>query len=250
MKGVNFIFFLKKFVWRGYCHLFHPSLRFLARRHGTDKLSHGYISAYARWFGPRRLQRLNILEIGVGGYDNPYDGGNSLRMWRDYFPHAIIHSIDIADKSPHQEKRIRIFRGSQNDPEFLSKLSQEVAQWDVVIDDGSHINEHIITSFTALFPFLSNGGVYVIEDLQTSYWRQYGGQLPESAEATSMEMIKRLLDGLHHAWIPGRKVSQLDRSISAIHAYPGIVFIQKGFNAPVVTSHTLEEIRRATEVSL
>lgn len=42
--------------------------------------------------------------------------------------------------------------------------------FDIILDDGSHISEHIITSFTTLFSELKPGGLYVIEDTQTSYW--------------------------------------------------------------------------------
>lgn len=57
------------------------SLEMLARLHGSDKWgSHWYIPHYSRHFGPRRWRRMNVLEIGVGGYEDPLRGGRSLRM--------------------------------------------------------------------------------------------------------------------------------------------------------------------------
>ena len=126
---------------------------------------------------------MNLLEIGVGGYDDPKQGGHSLRMWKDYFPNANIYAIDLYDKSALQEPRIHIFQGSQADPDFLKWVAGEIGQLDIVIDDGSHVNEHVIVSFQTLFPLLADNGIYAIEDLHTAYlpdvWRQPRSRLPE-----------------------------------------------------------------------
>lgn len=142
----------------------------LAARHGTDKWgSHWYARHYDFHFTPFRRRRMNVLEIGVGGYRDAASGGQSLRMWRDYFPNAHIYSLDIYDKSALQEERITIFQGSQNDPEFLRGIMARIGGADIIVDDGSHVSEHVITSFHTLFPLLNDGGIYAIEDLQTSY---------------------------------------------------------------------------------
>ena len=98
----------------------------MALINGTDKLAHLYIEHYHNHFKPIRNQRLKILEIGIGGYSNPQHGGESLRMWSDYFRKSIIYGIDIHDKHPHEEKRIKILNGSQNDPEFLTKIAKNM----------------------------------------------------------------------------------------------------------------------------
>lgn len=237
----------RRCLWQAYCRVAQPSLVTLAAHHGTDKLTHGYINAYAHWFAGWRQRALNLLEIGVGGYDVPQDGGNSLRMWRDFFPRTMIHAIDIADKSPHVERRVRIFQGSQADPAFLCDVARRIGRLDIIIDDGSHVSSHIITSFSTLFPLLADGGLYVIEDLHTSYWSQYGGKASVQADGTSVALIKQLLDGLHHAWIPGRTPESFDTSVAAIHAYPGIVFIIKGRNTPDLSNGMREEILRAAK---
>lgn len=75
-------------------------------------------------------------------------------MWKKYFPFANIYDIDIYDKSQLQESRIKIFKGSQVDEKFLNGIVNEIGELDVIIDDGSHINEHIIFTFNMLFPKL------------------------------------------------------------------------------------------------
>ncbi|MEL7486671.1 MAG: class I SAM-dependent methyltransferase [Pseudomonadota bacterium] len=214
--------------------LYEHDLTRLAQLFGSDKADdHDYTPHYARHFQPLRKRRMNVLEIGVGGYDDPQAGGASLRMWKRYFPNSNIFALDIHDKSPHEEDRIRIFRGSQNDPEFLGKIVDEIGQLDIVIDDGSHVNEHILTSFHTLWPRLAPDGIYAIEDLETAYWPEYGGDSYNLDMAdTSINFLKKRIDGLHHkenaakSFVPG----PYDAEITQLHFYRGLCFLYKGVN--------------------
>jgi tetratricopeptide (TPR) repeat protein len=210
------------------------SLMDLAQRFRTDKwLSHYYARHYQKHFLPRRLAALNLLEIGVGGYGNPRGGGASLRMWKAFFPNARIFSLDINDKSAVEEERIRIFHGSQDDPEFLRHVAAEIGRLDIIIDDGSHINQHVITAFETLFPLLADDGIYAVEDTQTSYWPSYGGSSEDLEKTGTMHtLFKRLTDGLNYEerLIPGYEPSYFDRHIVAMHFYHNLVFIYKGEN--------------------
>ena len=210
-----------------------PDLVQLATLHRTDKWGrHWYAKHYETHFAPRRLDPVTLLEIGVGGYDDPAKGGESLRMWKAYFPQARIFGIDIADKAAVEEDRIRVFRGSQDDPAFLDRVVAETGPLDIVIDDGSHRNDHVIASFQALFPRLREGGIYAVEDTQTSYWPTYGGSLENEAPHTTMGLFKRLADGLNHAeWIrPGYEPTFLDRNVRSLHVYHNMVFVYRGRN--------------------
>jgi hypothetical protein len=206
----------------------------LATRHRTDKWgSHWYARHYDFHFAPLRERPINLLEIGIGGYDDPKAGGESLRMWRDYFPHAAIYGLDIADKSAHDEARIRTFVGSQDDPEVLDRLVRESGGFDVIIDDGSHFCAHVIASFRHLFPTLKHGGIYAIEDLQTSYWPVFGGAPGrDGTDATSMGFLKRLADGLNHAEFgdPDYVPDVFDKHIVSMHFYHNLCFLYKGDN--------------------
>ncbi|MDJ0871495.1 MAG: CmcI family methyltransferase [Gammaproteobacteria bacterium] len=210
------------------------NLTALASRYRTDKWgSHFHTPHYQRHFSKRREDPLNILEIGVGGYAHPKHGGASLRMWKAYFPNAHVYSIDIHDKTAIQEERITIFQGSQNDPAFLRQVAGKMGRIDIVIDDGSHINEHVLTSFKTLFPLLDNAGIYVVEDTQTAYWPEYGGSSTDmNHPGSALTFFKSLTDGLNHAelLIPNFKPDYFQRHIVSMSFYHNLVFIQKGVN--------------------
>ncbi|MFF2143603.1 hypothetical protein [Kitasatospora sp. NPDC058190] len=209
----------------------------LALRYGSDKWGvwHWYTQHYDQHFGPLRHEPLRILEIGIGGYSDPAAGGGSLRMWRGYFPRAIVHGLDIYDKSGSDEPRIRTHVGSQDDAEYLRRFAEEHGPFDIVIDDGSHVNAHILASFQVLFPYVRPGGWYAIEDIQTSYWPQYGGTSgTQAGTGTSIGLLKELLDGLEHqeANQPrGHRPSYTDQHVVGLHCYHNLAFVQKGVNA-------------------
>jgi demethylmacrocin O-methyltransferase len=208
----------------------------LAKINCTDKgTKHHYTDNYTIHFQKLRRKKLNILEIGVGGYEFADIGGESLRMWKFYFPRSNIYGIDIFDKSGQEEKRIKIFQGSQADREFLLSVCKEIGGIDIIIDDGSHINEHVITTFKILFPLLNMSGIYVVEDIQTAYWPDfgYGGDsLDLNNPNTSMNFFKKLTDGLNYEEFihPGYQPSYFDKNIKSVHFYHNMVFIYKGPN--------------------
>lgn len=229
---------LKRLYLRLYCLLYRNNLSNLAVVFGSDKKGgHYYAQHYQHHFESLRHKKLNILEIGVGGYANPRDGGQSLRMWKAYFSKSHIFGIDIYDKTFHDEKRIKTFRGSQIDGNFLNKVAQEIGEIDIIIDDGSHYNDHVIKTFNILFPMLSPKGIYVAEDLQTSYWSEiagqsWGGSGDLTAPHTSMNFFKSLLDGLNYEEFMSNEYvpSYFDRHIVSMHFYHNLVFIYKGLN--------------------
>lgn len=214
--------------------LYRRDLTTVAAFYGTDKsYPHRYTQHYQRHFEPLRRKRLNILEIGIGGSEEAKAGGASLRMWKMYFPEAKIYGIDLFDKSTHEEDRIKTFRGSQADEAFLARVAAEIGQIDIIIDDGSHHNEDVLTSFKTLFPLLSNNGIYAIEDTQTSYWPEYGGTSEKlDAQHTTTGFLKSLVDGLNHEEFrrEGFAPSYLDRHIVGLHFYHNLAFIYKGLN--------------------
>ena len=199
------------------------NLAWLAAVHGSDKgaISHNYVEPYRTHLAPLRRRHVSVLEIGIWQ-------GASLAMWRDYFPRGEIVGIDIEEKQV-PGPRITTLTGDQGDVEFLASL-ERFAPFDLVVDDGSHRAEHIVTSFTALFPMLRSGGVYVIEDLQTAYHPGYGGG-PPGTPGTGIDLLKHLVDAVHRAHLrPGQDVDAPPTAVlavRAVHVYEKIAFIEK-----------------------
>lgn len=150
----------------------------LAAKFGTDKFGyHLYTPVYNRLLEQYRGRSLRVLEIGVGGYGDADRGGQSLAMWRDYFPQASVVGIDIQPKNFSLGPRVTILRGSQIDPEFLVNTVRDHGPFDIIIDDGSHMNAHVVESFGLLYPTLVPGGAYLVEDVQTSFFPNRGGSI-------------------------------------------------------------------------
>jgi hypothetical protein len=202
----------------------------------TDKWgAHWYLQHYQTHFETWRTRRFNLIEIGVGGLQGEVGaGGKSLRTWKAYFPNANIFGIDIYDKREFEEERIKIFQGDQCDERFLRDVVDQVGGVDIVIDDGSHINEHVIRTFEILFPLLRNPGIYAIEDTQTSYWPDFGGSSQDIADRrTIMGYFTSLVHSLNHEEILRESYSptDFDRHIVAMHFYHNLIIIRKGDNS-------------------
>jgi cephalosporin hydroxylase len=137
-------------------------------------------------------------------------------MWRHYFPHAAIYGIDLYEKWFESESRITTLTADQSDPSALSRAVDGCPPFDLVVDDGSHVGSHVITTFDVLFPKVTPGGYYAIEDLETSYLPAYGGGPPGAAN-TAAALAKELIDDVNVGPQP----------IAAVHAYPGLVLVEK-----------------------
>jgi hypothetical protein len=210
-----------------------PGLSALARRFQTDKWGvHRYTPHYERHLSRFVDLPINLLEIGIGGYEDSDKGGASLLMWKTYFPKGNIFGLDIYDKSFIDQERIRTFRGEQGDEARLCEIVTETGPLDVVIDDGSHESADVIKTFNVLFPMLANDGIYVIEDTQTSYWPEWGGALDRQAPRTTMALVKDLIDGLNYEeYVTERYApSYTDTHVVQVSCYHNLVFIQKGEN--------------------
>jgi cephalosporin hydroxylase len=199
------------------------NLTALSRVHLSDKGGfHAYPPLYQRHLAEFRRRPIRLLEIGIGGYDSPTWGGASLRMWRDYFRRGEIHGLDIEEKRI-DEPRICVHRGDQSDQAFLHELARRHGPFEIVIDDGSHINAHIRASFEALFvDHLNPGGYYIVEDMSTAYLPEYGGG-PPGYPGTSVELVQSLVDDVNRRhW-----ADESARPVRSLHVYEKIAFIRR-----------------------
>ncbi len=152
--------------------------------HGRFRPSR-FTEIYDRYFNDTREKVSNILEIGVGS-------GNSLRMWREYFPNAMIYGIDNNPAYIFQDDRIVTFLCDQNSRQELVKIVSNLGEFDLILDDGSHNVIHQQISWGCLFSYVKGNGYYVIEDLHTSFgWHGCNWGLPPNHRDNAYNVLKR-----------------------------------------------------------
>ena len=181
-----------------------------------------YFDVYDRHFSKYRNKDIVILEIGVSQ-------GGSLQMWKDYFgDRAKIYGIDINPQCKElEEENIQIFIGSQSDRKFLREVKSQIPPIDILIDDGGHTMVQQIISFEELFNHVKEDGVYLCEDLHTSYWLEYGGGYKR--RGTFIEYSKKFIDSInaYHSRQKNLKVDEFTKSVFSIHYYDSILVLEK-----------------------
>jgi 2-polyprenyl-3-methyl-5-hydroxy-6-metoxy-1,4-benzoquinol methylase len=127
-----------------------------------DKWEH-YFPIYERYFRKFRDAPCRVLEIGVCH-------GGSLQMWKKYFHVGQIVGVDIDQRClNYAEDRISIVQADQADARSMERIGKDFGPFDIIIDDGSHVIAHQEISARALWPYLKDGGVYLIEDCHQGY---------------------------------------------------------------------------------
>jgi len=184
---------------------------------------HHYFEVYDRHFSRFRGKSPHIVEFGVSQ-------GGSLQMWKHYFgPGTRLDGVDINPECRRfEEPGVRISIGDQADRGFLRSLAKELPPIDILIDDGGHTMEQQIHTFEELFPHVAPHGVYLCEDMHTSYWRKWGGGFRR--RGSFVEYAKGLIDGLNawHSEERGRfDVSDFTRSVHSMHFYDSVLVIEK-----------------------
>lgn len=192
----------------------------------TGRLIHKwkhYFEIYDRHFSRFRDREVHVVEFGVSQ-------GGSLQMWKEYFgPKAKIFGIDI---NPHckkfEDEQVEIFIGDQEDRIFLKSLIKKIPKIDILIDDGGHTMKQQINTFEELFPYINGNGVYLCEDLHTSYWPEWGGGYKK--RGTFIEYSKNFIDFIN-AWHSVQKnklrVADFTRSAHSLHYYDSVLVIEK-----------------------
>ena len=181
-----------------------------------------YFGIYERHFSAFRGKPIRLLEYGV------FHGG-SLQMWKQYFgPQAQIIGVDINPRCASlAEPGIEIVIGDQEDRQTHAQLREKYGEFDIVIDDGGHTMQQQIITFEEMYPTVKEGGVYLAEDIHTSYQSQWGGGLHKPG--TFIEFSKGFIDQLHawYATSPEHQPGMLTNCTYGVHFYDSIVAVEK-----------------------
>ena len=131
-----------------------------------------YLEEYDRLFSAYRTKPIRMLEIGI-------QNGGSLEIWPKYFPNGKkFIGCDVnpdCSRLRYDDSRIAVVIGNANSDSTQGAILQHSPEFDIVIDDGSHLSGDIVKSFAKYFPKIIDGGVFVAEDLHCSYWREFDG---------------------------------------------------------------------------
>ena len=181
-----------------------------------------YFPIYEQHFSRYVNRPMTFIEIGCGQ-------GGSLQMWKRYFgPLARIVGLDIRpDCAAFQDEQVAVRIGDQSDPAFLDAVLAEFGRPTIVLDDGSHVMAHVISTFRHLYPQVAADGVYMVEDLHTAYYPDYGGGLRKPG--TFIELCKDLIDEMHANYTGGALApTAFGASPLGMHFYDSIVAFDRG----------------------
>jgi hypothetical protein len=162
----------------------------------TDKVTHHkYDKIYDFFLKNMYEKQGSILEIGINKC-------SSLKVWLELFPNAYIYGIDI--KVEKQGSKFEIFKKDQSKEQDLLEIKEKIKDKNLffINDDGSHIPEHQLLTFNTFFPLLEEGGIYIIEDIETSYWTKkglygYSTRYGYKHEKSIIELFKDVADGVN-----------------------------------------------------
>lgn len=195
---------------------------FLNKNHRLMHKWMHYFEIYDRYFNQYRGKDVNLLEIGVSH-------GGSLQMWKNYF--GIGAKIFGADNdlrcSSLSENGISISYVDQENRDSLIALKNKTPKMDIIIDDGGHSMNQQILTFEELYPHVKYGGIYIVEDMHTSYWPSFGGGYLK--ETTFLEYCKHLIDKLNawHSFESELTPDDFTKSTYSLHFYDSVMVIEK-----------------------
>ena len=138
----------------------------IGRKHQTDKVrpedgGHDYLRKYEFFLRPLRHKQFTLLELGIFK-------GASLKTWTEYFSAARIIGVDIEPETKSlADDRVEVIIGDLSQTVFLQSLTTLAPQ--VIIDDASHWWPDQLRALFILYPALPGGGIYIVEDIHTSF---------------------------------------------------------------------------------
>lgn len=214
-------------------------IREAGTHHKTDKITHHHYERFYARALPFTTNRPNILEIGYGN-------GESIGLWKTLFPKS---QLTVFDKEHEEEASThQCIRCDQSKHEELSQAINSLSnrEFDLIIDDGSHFPAHQVETFKFLFQFLNAGGTYIIEDIETSYWKSgelygYTYSMRQQKE-NCIDFFKRLVERINQEFLP-TEARSTEPSIGGEKAYDYMIeSITFGHNCIIIHKCLAEDI--------
>lgn len=157
----------------------------LGIKYKTDKATdHNFTDKYDQVLSKFRNDPVNFLEIGVYG-------GASVKMWKEYFQNGTIYALDIEDKKHFEEDRIVIDIADQGKRDVITNVFSG-KEFDIILDDGGHRMDQQQISLSCLLPRVKSGGIFIIEDLHTSYLPDYWGAYNHPKDNSTLRMLMEM----------------------------------------------------------
>jgi len=203
----------------------------------TDKITaHAYDVAYERYLAPfLNKGSIKLLEIGLG-CDMAYGPGASLKVWLEYFKdiklnlHFMEYNRACAEKWQPQYPHVKFHIGDQASFVDLQKVIDDSGgDFDVIIDDGGHTMKQQIHTLEFMLPkALKPGGLFVLEDLHTSFQSNFNSDYGTNR---TTEFIYKIIDDIHKArqftsaQVP--RNNWLYRQILGVHCFREVCVFEK-----------------------
>ena len=200
----------------------------------SDKLkNHGYQRVYPWFLSHFKELPINLLEIGVADSE-------SIELWKNYFENVNLFVIDILPIEIN-DKNVKFFQVDQSKENELEQFAMNVnAKFDIIIDDGSHVPDHQLLTLKTLWNNLKQGGVYIIEDIETSYWGKsfiYGYKF-NSNKSNTVNVLQNAINYINSKFLLSfsRRKSSLYHNIfnsveSITYGHNCIVLIKKDYDS-------------------
>lgn len=226
-----------------------PSFIELYKDHKTGKSSDKwsfYIPQYDRIFLSFSEKPVRLLNIGI-------QNCGDLEIYTKYFKNGkVFVGCDINEacsNAKFDDERVNIVIGDANEKETIDKISYISPGFDIIIDDGSHKSSDIVKTFMIYFNYLSNDGVFVIEDLHCSYWEFYEGGIYNNI--SSITFFKDLVDVINFEsfGIETKRSDLLDRFSEKYGVFLGEDMLASIHSIKFVNSMCIVE-KRAPESNL
>jgi glutaredoxin-related protein len=144
----------------------------------TDKnTTHSYLPLYQNLLISKKETAKNVLEVGIGDYNQGVTNGGSIKLWHDYFTNANVYALDICDSGKvwdgiKNNERIILYTSidAYDNNFFITHFLNKNIKFDFILDDGPHSLESMKQFIKLYSQIMTNDGILIIEDVQSWEW--------------------------------------------------------------------------------